>query len=650
MSADTPPRFDYLQRLPREIRDIIFDYMVQHILNYRGPTGLRIHAMRSHLITSPWVILNKQHCIEYLKVFLRNAEMIAHIPDPWEETRQDYNKNAPNPVVLENTMQLISHRFTIAASSTGTKAPRKALFPYIKGICFSYYYDSYSFFKIGFGYTDSARTPTEDCFVKPVKELWRYHEEYSIPSDKSSIEIWYGDPSDSIVVCLRTLDERHHSIVSLRSLHARIFVNDYDASVAVLDREVDVLQGSVAKIIEKMRVMFTKPDQLASILELKVGIERYMVRLRNEHLRVITETTSFWKARDDTYGLEDLFRIAESWSPETSHDSADVCQHQEGVSALKRRHKAVQTPMVLPKSDLLQKLPQEMRYMVFEYVIQETPDSEFLGQAYRNSKSYSVLKRHLLNAPCLALNKQYCAEYLAVLLGSLELGLGAQDPETLDHCLHIITLLFKIAGVEEKLHDHIRGICLYRHTHNCYRRRNGLTNVAEMHDENSSLSDHTSPLMSPSLFKQLYRIHSLYRIPANTISILLDYGNPFHVFARFDVYQSWELCWGFDFDAVAHTVQARIYITEPTASVLAIDRELARVREEVQKALALLREKNDFDIAQRSVEVNQQLLKLRKFHVENIEEAIQFWKTQDGWYGLEDMFRIAESWTVGVDD
>lgn len=195
----------------------------------------------------------------------------------------------------------------------GTKAPREALFPYTKGICFSYYYYG-DFFKIGFGKWDSRKYPSKDCFVKPAKKLRRYHEEFNIPSGRLSIYIWYGDPSESILACLQTLDKLRHSVESLHSLHARIFVNDYDASVLTIDSELDVLRKAFAKIIDKMRIRYPKPDQLAQILELETMFENDVVRLRSHHLQVITETTNFWKARDGWYDLDDMFRIAESWA------------------------------------------------------------------------------------------------------------------------------------------------------------------------------------------------------------------------------------------------------------------------------------------------------------------------------------------------
>lgn len=131
MSTNAPPRFDLLNNLPREIRDMIFGYMVQNTLNRHvpQPNGFRIHTMRSHLITSPWFTPNKQHCVEYLKVFLRSAEMIAEIRDPWVKTCQQDIDFAPHPIQLEDTLQLINRRFAIAARDTGHQSTPRGTFP-----------------------------------------------------------------------------------------------------------------------------------------------------------------------------------------------------------------------------------------------------------------------------------------------------------------------------------------------------------------------------------------------------------------------------------------------------------------------------------------------------------------------------------------
>ncbi|CAD0096964.1 unnamed protein product [Aureobasidium mustum] len=335
MSADTPPVFDYLDKLPREIRDMIFGYMILNsIRSYvrqretpaykllcdppvRFPLlGFHLVPIRSHLVTSPWVTLNKQYCVEYLKVFLEHVRIHDGITKPWVRGPPEYGSNERKPDILEGTLQLINHRFSVAAPHTGIKAAKEALFPHIKGICFNYYYQC-SWFRRGFGKREYNDHPDRDYFVKPVEVFRRSHEEYNIPSDRISIELWYGDPTGSIEACLQTLDRHNnYSVVSLRPLHAKIFVDDYDASVAVLDSELEVLRRSFGKIIEKMCIRFPEPHQLGDILDLEIMVEEDMVWLRKSHLYIITETTNFWKTRDGWYDLGDMFKIAESWSSE----------------------------------------------------------------------------------------------------------------------------------------------------------------------------------------------------------------------------------------------------------------------------------------------------------------------------------------------
>jgi hypothetical protein len=44
------------------------------------------------------------------------------------------------------------------------------------------------------------------------------------------------------------------------------------------------------------------------------------------------------------------------------------------------------------------------------------------------------------------------------------------------------------------------------------------------------------------------------------------------------------------------------------------------------------------------------VVRLRSHHLQVITETTNFWKARDGWYDLDDMFRIAECWASGVDD
>lgn len=207
MSANIPPRFDHLNQLPCEIREIIFGFMIRNTLEpYEQTETPKPHtlgdpsdgfpllrfdafAIRVHLDTSPWVILNKQYCVGYLKVFLEEVEIHVRIPDPCLDSSEQHTGSVQKSID-ETLLQLIDKRFSIAASSQpDTRVPQESLFPHSKGICFNYHYD-YTLFERGFGKREHRRFPPEDCLIKPVELLRRYHEEYDIPADRLSIEIW----------------------------------------------------------------------------------------------------------------------------------------------------------------------------------------------------------------------------------------------------------------------------------------------------------------------------------------------------------------------------------------------------------------------------------------------------------------------------
>ncbi|KAH0013029.1 hypothetical protein KCU78_g9392, partial [Aureobasidium melanogenum] len=197
MDDTTPPRLDYLDRLPPETRGMIFALMVQNTIQtnlrkrQRGLSPeLEISDVKSHLISSSWATLNKQYCIEYLKVLLREVKIQGQI------TKLGKRSLGNDITELRDCLKLVKHRLEIAGRP---QTEDEALFPYIKGICLGYYF-GLSIFDRGFGKTERRRRhfPAKYCFVKPLQQLRRYHEQYNIPSEKLPILFNYGDPTWTI--------------------------------------------------------------------------------------------------------------------------------------------------------------------------------------------------------------------------------------------------------------------------------------------------------------------------------------------------------------------------------------------------------------------------------------------------------------------
>ncbi|KAG9590338.1 hypothetical protein KCU77_g7390, partial [Aureobasidium melanogenum] len=115
MDDTTPPRLDYLDRLPPEIRGMIFALMVQNTIQtnlrkrQRGLSpGLEISDVKSHLISSSWATLNKQYCIEYLKVLLREVKIQGQI------TKLGKRSLGNDITELRDCLKLVKHRLEIA--------------------------------------------------------------------------------------------------------------------------------------------------------------------------------------------------------------------------------------------------------------------------------------------------------------------------------------------------------------------------------------------------------------------------------------------------------------------------------------------------------------------------------------------------------
>ncbi|KAG9558333.1 hypothetical protein KCU71_g9172, partial [Aureobasidium melanogenum] len=227
MSDTTPPRFDYLARLPPEICGMIFAFMVQNTIqtNFRkrqwgSSPELEISDVKSHLISSSWATLNKQYCIEYLKVLLRKVELQGQI------TKSGKRSLGSDITELRDCLKLIKHRLEIAGRP---QTEDEALFPYIKGICLGYYF-GLSIFDRGFGKTERRHRhlPAKYCFVKPAQQLRRHHEQYNISSAKISIPVKYGDPTWTIQAFIHEQEgfqsdfQKHRSVTLLRPVQARI--------------------------------------------------------------------------------------------------------------------------------------------------------------------------------------------------------------------------------------------------------------------------------------------------------------------------------------------------------------------------------------------------------------------------------------------
>ncbi|KAG9842390.1 hypothetical protein KCU98_g8240, partial [Aureobasidium melanogenum] len=303
MDDTTHPRFDYLDRLPPEIRGMIFAFMVQNTIQtdfrkrqWNSAPELEISDVKSHLISSAWVTLNKQYCIEYLKAFLREVELEGQI------TRSGKGSLGSDITELRDCLKLIKHRLEIAGRP---QVEDEALFPYIKGICLGYYF-GLSIFERGFGKTERRHRyfPAQYCFVKPVQQLRRYHEQYNIPSDKLSILVNYGDPTWTIQAFVHEQEgfqfdfQKHRSVTLLRPVQARIQLHNYNASVAAIDRELEVVKDTVDRAIKMLRLDYSDHRHLTDLATLEAIIQRDMMMLRRFHLDIIDEVTKFWKGLD----------------------------------------------------------------------------------------------------------------------------------------------------------------------------------------------------------------------------------------------------------------------------------------------------------------------------------------------------------------
>ena len=127
------------------------------------------------------------------------------------------------------------------------------------------------------------------------------------------------------------------------------------------------------------------------------------------------------------------------------------------------------------------------------------------------------------------------------------------------------------------------------------------------------------------------------------------YGSPRETMRAFASYQDKHYREYFDPDLPS--VQPRIWVADHDKSVAAMNEEIQVLRRALEEKLKeierLYTAPNNYrgGVEQLEAWIERDISLLRKTHLRTIDEVTKSWKAQDGWYELDDMFRIAEAWT-----
>jgi hypothetical protein len=336
-------------------------------------------------------------------------------------------------------------------------------------------------------------------------------------------------------------------------------------------------------------------------------------------------------------------------------------------------------PAASPTFRGLDELPTEVRDMIFGYMIENTIESHYqpirhdLPWWTRNDSHTEGLdtinaKEYLSTSPFVKFDRQYCAEYLEIFVRNVELrayfdrqwaggcsGLvGRREPIKLEDArrgskgvaalkdsLQLISDRFDNAiphagfeGPSKTLLSQVKGICLSYHF------KGSIFETGFYQPENRTFPPEDY-LRRP--MKLLRRYHEEYEIPCDRLSIHISYGNPSGAvlacqkfLARSPISVS-----------SLTPVQAHIRMDNYRGSVVAIDRSLKATRKAVKKIIGKMRKDNpkwDEVVLHLKQMFEEDMTYLRRRHLKAIGEVTKFWKAQDGWYDLDDMFRIAEAW------
>ena len=306
--------------------------------------------------------------------------------------------------------------------------------------------------------------------------------------------------------------------------------------------------------------------------------------------------------------------------------------------------------------NLLGKFPTEIRRMIFAYMVQDIIKSEHQRWKHNLVLGIAQLKSHLMNSPWI-LDKQYCAEYLRVFLKQVELRaditcegfthvMHQTQMSEVEDCLNIINLCLKrcdnqidIKNPNDRYGTYMKGVCL-SHDSTLYVTGYNMTQDSPRYIENS--------IKRP--IKQLRRLYENFNIPADKISIHISYGDPNAAFWAFaDQQLAFEEF--YEYKTSLLPVQARIWVTDYDASIVAIDQELRVFKEALRERLNETRIRFPKPVTwyhdgvpELGARIEREIVKIREIHARIIEKVTKFWKARDEGHEADSMFE-REFWT-----
>lgn len=299
------PNLGQLARLPREIRDIVYNYMVYNItraLDYqpRFEETPMLQAIASCTLSQT----NKQLFAEFVETHARQTDFT--LPESHSHT-------------LEDILDSIQKR---------------------TGMNFQFKQFGYSIIRSYFWAAHGSPSACR-CLRLTTREtghgltrLWSFHDKYGFSARRVFADVPYGSVDWFVYFCIperdgsrflyRPIDLCKDTIRERDTLQVKIWVTDRDRSVKELDDAMDRLEALLDGFLDRMhhqlwRVDWTDARKLAAknVLDSAVNIARTpsdFVDLRKLHMFMIDRTIEFWKRQTEGYGLEDLFKLAEPWA------------------------------------------------------------------------------------------------------------------------------------------------------------------------------------------------------------------------------------------------------------------------------------------------------------------------------------------------
>ncbi|THY54406.1 hypothetical protein D6C97_05746 [Aureobasidium pullulans] len=288
-----PPNLGLFDKLPREVRDMIYGFWADLQLNrYRNPQTKACDVSRAiqQLKMYPTRLTNKQFFVELLAASIRTRSF-------WQSYSGVFS--------LGEFVKFVSTRLGVGFPIGDLGLP-----VFVLSFCLNY----------GRPLPSYLKAPTREL-RNSLKKLWSLHDDYRLETPNFFLDIHYGWARDYMIKHMGSRHQRGDltSDCKFDDMRVQIYPKDKPASIKSLQQAMRRLESQAddaytASISRSSR--HPHPDEqlraaniCAALLDLKnAGIPR----LEAIHQEFMDQSHQFWEAMEDQYNVGDFFSLMKS--------------------------------------------------------------------------------------------------------------------------------------------------------------------------------------------------------------------------------------------------------------------------------------------------------------------------------------------------